>query len=77
MPIIILKNLCTLSSLLIFVGVIWHRMEVHGILAGKLGMLLELGKPIGPDAEVLPESSVLLGAGGDMWTDVDPQDCLP
>lgn len=52
-------------------------MEVHGILAGKLGMLLELGKPLRPETEVLPENNVLIGGGGETWTDVDPKDCLP
>lgn len=55
-------------------------MEVHGILAGKLGMLIELGKPIRPETEILPENNALLngvGGGGDTWTAVDPTDCLP
>ncbi|ODM97185.1 putative neutral sphingomyelinase [Orchesella cincta] len=64
----------------IFMSVIWHRMEVHGILSGKLGMLIELGRPIAPDAEVLPENSVLIGGGDEKWTEVysnSPQDCFP
>ncbi|CAL8135985.1 unnamed protein product [Orchesella dallaii] len=64
----------------IFMSVIWHRMEVHGILSGKLGMLIELGRPLAPETVVLPEHNVLVGGGDSKWTGVyssNPQDCFP
>ncbi|CAL8085745.1 unnamed protein product [Orchesella dallaii] len=56
-----------LLSFGIFMSVIWHKMEVHGILAGKLGMVIELGRcPLASGTDkVLQEPRG--GGGDDIW----------
>ncbi|ODM99023.1 putative neutral sphingomyelinase [Orchesella cincta] len=61
----------------VFMSVIWHRMEVHGILSGKLGMVIELGRPITPKEDKLPETTGMGGSGDDAWTEVCSTGCIP